>query len=66
MQRVIIVENFHVFVWQGDGKHDRKVGFTKGMVVEGDKIPDGQSLDDWIAKGLAKAASMPPSVASAT
>ncbi len=65
MLRVIITENFHVFVSQA-GKTDRRVGFTKGMVVEDDKIPEGQTTDDWIAKGLAKAASMPPSVASAT
>lgn len=65
MSRVVIIANFHVFVAQGAGKHDRRVGFTKGMVVEADKIPEGQSSSDWIAKGLGKAASMPPSVASA-
>ena len=56
MSRVVIIANFHVFVSQGAGKTDRRVGFTKGMVVEGDKIPEGQTTDDWIAKGLAKAA----------
>ena len=56
MPRAVIIANFHVFVSQRDGKSDRKVGFTKGMVVEGDKIPEGQAIDDWIAKGLAKAA----------
>ena len=66
MPRVVIIANFHVFVAQGEGKVDRRVGFTKGMVVEADKIPEGQTTDDWIAKGLAKASSMPPSVASAT
>ncbi len=51
--RVIINENFHVFVSQGDGRSDRKVAFTKGMVVDDTAIPEGQTTDDWIAKGLA-------------
>jgi len=56
MPRCIILANFHVFVADGEGKPDRKVAFTKGVVVEADKIPEGQTTDDWIAKGLAKAA----------
>lgn len=61
MEKVLVLENFHVFIAQGkdaDGndKPDRRAAFTKGMVVEVDDIPAGQSADDWVAKGLAKAA----------
>lgn len=51
--RVIINENFHVFVSQGADKSDRRVAFTKGMVVDDTAIPDGQFAASWIAKGLA-------------
>jgi hypothetical protein len=53
--KYIIEANFHVYVSE-DGKPERKAAFTKGMVVEAADIPQGQSADDWVAKGLAKAA----------
>lgn len=56
MGKYIIEANFHVYVSEGDGKPERKAAFTKGMVVEAADIPQGQSADDWVAKGLAKAA----------
>lgn len=56
MEKLIIEANFHVFVSQGEGKPERKVEFTKGMVVAENDMPEGQSAEDWIAKGLAKAA----------
>lgn len=52
----IIEANFHCYVSQGDDKPERKVSFTKGMVVEAADIPEGQSAADWVAKGLAKTA----------
>ena len=54
--KYIIALNFHVFVSQGEGKPERKQPFTKGQVIEENDIPAGQSADDWVAKGLAKAA----------
>lgn len=52
--KVEIIANF--LVWEpGEGDSERRVEFTKGMVV--DKAPDGQSLQDWVDKGLAKAVS---------
>lgn len=61
MDKFIIAANFHVYVGQGknpDGtdKPDRKVTFSKGMVVDANDIPDGHTADDWVAKGLATAA----------
>ena len=56
MEKLIIDANFHVFVSQGEGKPERKVAFTKGLLVDASDIPEGQSAEDWIAKGLAKAA----------
>jgi len=54
--KYIIEANFHVYVSEHDSKPERKAAFTKGMVVEAADIPQGQSADDWVAKGLAKAA----------
>lgn len=56
MEKLIIEANFHVFVGQGAGKPEAKAVFTKGMVVEGSDIPEGHTADEWVAKGLAKAA----------
>jgi len=33
---------------------ERKVTFTKGMVVDAADIPEGQDADNWVAQGLAK------------
>lgn len=56
MAKLQIVANFLVWVPAEPGK-DRKVEFTKGMVLDADALPAGQSAEDWIAKGLAKAVS---------
>lgn len=56
MDKYIIEANFHVFVAQGEGVNEKKAVYSKGMVIEESEIPAGQSADDWIAKGLAKAA----------
>jgi hypothetical protein len=61
MDKLIILANFHVFVAAGKGPGggdlpDRKVSYTKGMVVPLADVPQGQSAEDWIAKGLASLA----------
>jgi len=56
MFRCIILENFHVFVRMGEGHPERRIEFTKSMLVAVDDIPEGHTADDWVAKGLAKAA----------
>ena len=56
MDKLIIEANFHVFVPQGEGLPERRVEFTRSMLVPVDEIPEGQTADDWVAKGLAKAA----------
>ena len=53
MGNIIIAANFHAFVPNGDGTPERKVTFTKGMVVEAANMPEGHTTDDWVAKGLA-------------
>lgn len=59
MDKLLILENFHVYVadgFQADGKPkpDKRVAFTKGMTLAVDQLPAGQSVDDWGAKGLAQ------------
>ncbi len=55
IMKIQILANFHVFV-PGDSVDDKRVEFTKGMVVDDANMPVGQSAQDWIEKGLAKAA----------
>jgi len=55
MDKYLIEANFHVYVNQGEGRPEKRVAFTKGVVVEADDVPEGQSGDDWVTKGLAKA-----------
>ena len=52
MQRYLVLENFHVFVPQGEGGSEKKVIYLKGQVVE--DVPEGQSAEDWIEKGLTR------------
>jgi hypothetical protein len=54
--KLIVETSFHVFVPQGEGRPERRVEYRAGMLVEADDIPEGQTADDWVAKGLAKAA----------
>lgn len=60
MDKLLILENFHVYVadgFQADGKQkpDKRVALTKGMTLSPDQLPAGQSAADWVEKGLAKA-----------
>lgn len=64
MEKLLILENFHVYVADGlqpDGteKADRRVAFTKGMTLTTDQMPAGQAMADWIEKGLAQTVAMP-------
>ncbi len=52
MERYLVLENFHVFVPEGDCASEKKVIYLKGQVVE--DMPEGQSAEDWIEKGLAR------------
>ena len=51
-ERYLVLENFHVFVPQGEGGTEKKVIYLKGQVVE--DVPEGQSAEDWIEKGLTR------------
>lgn len=53
MDAVRIVANFHVFVPEGEG--DRRVAYERGQTVKVADIPQEQSADSWIEKGLAEA-----------
>lgn len=52
MDRYLVLENFHVFVPPDGGGSEKKVIYLKGQVVE--DMPEGQSAEDWIKKGLAR------------
>jgi len=54
--RYVVVSTFNVFVAQGEGKPERKVTFTRGLVLDENDIPAGHSAHDWVAAGLVKAA----------
>ena len=51
MEKVLILQSFHRFVDDGDGKPERKEQFPAGRTVEASDA----AAADWIAKGLAKA-----------
>jgi hypothetical protein len=54
IEKARVAANFHVFVPAEDGR-DKKVAYTAGMAVAAADLPEGQSLQDWVDKGLAKA-----------
>jgi hypothetical protein len=60
MEKLVILANFKVDVANpgenpdGSPKAATVVPFTKGMVVAEDEVPEGQSAQDWIDKGLAE------------
>lgn len=54
MSKVEITANFLVWVPDGDTGRDKKVELTKGMVLDEAGMPAGQSMQDWIAKDLAR------------
>lgn len=54
--RVVIVAHFHVFVPQGKDRPEKRIAYSEGMFVAAADVPTGQSLQDWIDKGLAEAA----------
>lgn len=49
--KVRIASNFHIFVPTED--RDKKVAFTEGTEIGPGDMPAGQSMQDWIDKGLA-------------
>jgi hypothetical protein len=61
MERIIITQTFEVDVPRAD-HHDgtpaaaEVITFSKGMVIEADRIPVGHTAQDWVDKELAKAA----------
>ncbi len=54
--KVIVLQNFHVFVAEMPGQPEGKVEYRKGMVLSGlrDDI-----VESWVAKGLVRLASPP-------
>ena len=55
--KYLIEANFHVFLPPQEGRPEPKQSFGKGQILDEADIPDGQSGDDWVAKGLATVAS---------
>jgi hypothetical protein len=56
MDKVLIVENFHVYVGQGEDQPELRKDFTKGQVIDSADIPEGHTAEAWVEKGHAKAA----------
>lgn len=56
MDHVLITRNFRIDVAGSERKPAETRHYTKGIVVAVADIPAGQSAEDWIAKGLAAAA----------
>jgi hypothetical protein len=63
--KLTILDHFHVFVPQGqfesgphkgEDKPDRKINFVKNQTIDEADLPEGQSAQDWIEKGLAVSA----------
>lgn len=55
--KVLIELNFHVFIPPHVESHpETKKTYSRGQVIDASDIPDGQSAEDWISKGLATAA----------
>lgn len=52
MEKVLILQTFHRFVFVADDKPERKEIFPAGKTVDASE----EDAADWIAKGLAKAA----------
>lgn len=52
--KVEIIASFHVFVPAGTGRDQRR-DYTLGMVIDESDAPAGQTLQNWVDKGLAKA-----------
>jgi len=47
---VLILQSFHRFVSEGEGRPERKERFAQGQTVS---VPE-EDAADWIAKGLAR------------
>ena len=61
MDKLLILANFKVDVpvernAENDVIRSKPVAYTKGMVIDAADVPEGQSADDWIEKGLAEKA----------
>ncbi|HTE38283.1 MAG TPA: hypothetical protein VK634_15035 [Reyranella sp.] len=50
-----IIANFRVWAPDENAGREKRIELTRGMVLDESEIPAGQSLQDWIDKGLAKA-----------
>lgn len=50
--KIKIVSNFHVFA--PGGEREKKVAFTAGTVLGPTDMPDGQTAEGWVEKGLAE------------
>jgi hypothetical protein len=49
---VLILQTFHRFVFEGEGRPERKERFAQGQTI---KVSE-EDAADWIAKGLAREA----------
>lgn len=58
--KLIVMANFAVMVRDGTDANGRPIEtrkrYTRGMVLDPSKIPEGQSVEDWLGKGHVKAA----------
>ena len=53
MPRFVIAANFHVYAPVPGAERAERREFLRGQVVTADDVPAGQSIEDWIEKGLA-------------
>lgn len=51
--KLLIIAKFHVFASQGEGKKSTRFDYAPGMVVDSEDLPEDQSAQSWIDKGLA-------------
>lgn len=47
----LIIANFHVWVPGVDG--EKRISYQRGMIVDQADMPAGQTIEQWIEKGLA-------------
>jgi hypothetical protein len=56
--KLLILAKFHVFASNGEGKKATRFDYAPGMVVDSDDMPEDQSAESWLDKGLAAEASV--------
>ena len=59
--QLIVLQPFYVWVPSGknaDGtdKPDRRQSYSPGQTLQSQDVPEGQSTEDWIEKGLVREA----------